>query len=587
MTWPCEDYTTGRWTLASDAKMTKLYGLKGRTELTLPYPISNVNRHILWLLGATFVALFLKTSLVLAGVVPFNSDEAIVALMARHILQGARPTFFYGQAYMGSLDAFLVAGGFLFFGEQVWVVRLVQAILYSGTLLTTAWIGKKAFDSWEIGILAAWLLAVPTVNVTLYTTISLGGYGEMLLLGNSILLVGLHLSDYLKTGALKPIFWLSLLFGIFAGLGIWAFGLTLVYSLPVGLYLGVKLVKLLIGVQSGRLQGWKILVGVPAAASIGVIIGAAPWWLYAANHGFGQLMGELRGGAIAGVEGLSWSAQVLQHVFNLILLGGTVTFGLRPPWEIRWLALPLIPFALLFWTAVLVRAARRIKSSSSYFSEMLPLGGVIATLMLGFVFTPFGADPSGRYFLPIAVLSTLFAAEMVLHFREQWGHRAYGLIVFILAFNLIGTLQVAAKYPPGLTTQFDTVTQVDRRYDDELIAFLMREGEVRGYTNYWISYPLAFESGESLIFVPRLPYHQDFRYTERDDRYTAYAGLVDQANKVAYITSNHPALNEYLRKSFRDLGVTWQEHQLGDYHIFYRLSSRVLPSQMGLASTKP
>jgi hypothetical protein len=37
--------------------------------------------------------------------VPLNSDEAVVGLMARHILDGKRPVFYYGQAYMGSLDA--------------------------------------------------------------------------------------------------------------------------------------------------------------------------------------------------------------------------------------------------------------------------------------------------------------------------------------------------------------------------------------------------------------------------------------------------------------------------------------------------
>ena len=59
---------------------------------------------------------------------PFNSDEAIVALMARHILAGERPVFFYGQAYMGSLDAYLVAAGFAIFGQSVWVIRLVQSV---------------------------------------------------------------------------------------------------------------------------------------------------------------------------------------------------------------------------------------------------------------------------------------------------------------------------------------------------------------------------------------------------------------------------------------------------------------------------
>ena len=71
-----------------------------------------------------------RAGVLIAGVVPFNADEAVVGLMARHILQGERPIFFYGQAYMGSLDAFLIALGFSLFGEQVWVIRMIQTLLY-------------------------------------------------------------------------------------------------------------------------------------------------------------------------------------------------------------------------------------------------------------------------------------------------------------------------------------------------------------------------------------------------------------------------------------------------------------------------
>ena len=83
-----------------------------------------------WLWAALILALAfgLKLWLELSGSLPFNADEAVVALMGRHILQGARPLFFYGQAYMGSLDAILVALGFSFFGQHVWVIRLVQAL---------------------------------------------------------------------------------------------------------------------------------------------------------------------------------------------------------------------------------------------------------------------------------------------------------------------------------------------------------------------------------------------------------------------------------------------------------------------------
>ena len=96
--------------------------------------------------------------------------------------------------------------------------------------------------------------------------------------------------------------------------------------------------------------------------------------------------------------------------------------------------------------------------------------------------------------------------------------------------------------------------QVDHRYDQALIDFMRQQDERRGYGNYWVAYPLAFLSGEDLIFVPRLPYHPDFRYTERDDRYLPYDEQVSRSQRVAYITTNHPDLDEYLRSQFQGAG---------------------------------
>ncbi|MFZ6018414.1 MAG: hypothetical protein ACOYXO_02305, partial [Chloroflexota bacterium] len=142
-----------------------------------------------FLLGfVILLGLSLKIALLLADVFPFNADEAVVGLMARHILMGEKPIFFYGQAYMGSLDAFLVAGIFKIFGQGVWGIRLVQIILYLFTILTSYWVGYLFFDSYRAGLIAAFLMAVPPVNTTLYTTVSLGGYGEALLIGNLILI---------------------------------------------------------------------------------------------------------------------------------------------------------------------------------------------------------------------------------------------------------------------------------------------------------------------------------------------------------------------------------------------------------------
>ena len=523
----------------------------------------------LWLIGALLAATLLKVSLLLADAIPFNSDEAIVALMARHILQGERPIFFYGQAYMGSLDAFLVAFGFWVFGEHIWVIRLVQGAFYLGVIATTARLGKELLGSQRVGLVAAWLLAIPAVILTLYTTVSLGGYGEALLLGNLLLLLGMKILNALKSEAPPPL-WQWSLWGALAGLGLWVFGLTLVYSIPVGLAL------------LWHLWRWQKPVPRMKAAVfllLGAFVGALPWISYALSHDVTVLLAELGGGALAGAFPNHWLVQLWEHAWTLILFGSTALFGLRPSWGIRWLALPLLPVVLVFWMAVVVHMGGRLRREQNQRLGAGLLIGVTITLGLGFVFTPFGGDPSGRYFLPVYIPMALFAAEFLLWLREQQGRWVWVLLGLVIGYNLWGTLQSVALNPPGITTQFDHVAQVDHAYMDELIEFLQANGETRGYANYWISYPLAFRSSEELIFIPTLPYHEDFRYTARDNRYAPYTKMVAESERVAYITSNHPALDDWLRAQLDGLGVEYLEHQIGDYHLFYGLSRPVrLPS---------
>ena len=550
----------------------------------------------LWLWAGISVAAMacLKIGLLLADRIPFNSDEAVVALMARHILQGARPVFFYGQAYMGSLDAFLVAAGFAVFGQQVWVIRWIQGLLYLGTMVTTAVLGKQAFGSWKVGVLAMLLLAVPMVNVTLYTTATLGGYGEALLLGNTILILTLKLLRPGSGNSGKPIdlgWWFVL--GFLAGLGLWAFGITLVYTLPAGGFLlwntvldkhrdetpsirqdsrRSSVVSKIAGVK-GKIYPWLIL-------GLGGLLGSAPWLGYAYQFGLSKLIYELGGGAIAGVEQLPWIFEVAKHLAGFLMLGSTVTLGFRPPWSVDWLGLPLLPFVLILWMAIFAHIAGCLRRPGPYRPAQFLLTAVIGTLLTVFILTPFGADPSGRYFLPLVIPLILFAAASFEHWQPVIGRWVYVLPALLVVYHLWGNLQSAVKFPPGITTQFYSPSQVDMRPLESLIAFLQDNGELYGYTNYWVTYPLAFHSQEDLIFTPRLPYHLDFRHTERDNRYPPYDQIVENAERVAYITTNHPVLDELLRRRFREIGLTWQEQRIGDFQIYYSLSRVVRPEEL-------
>jgi len=519
---------------------------------------------ILTLAAILLISAAWKALLYVWDVAPFNSDEAIVALMARHILQGQHMTWFYGQHYMGSLDAYLIAGGFALFGEQVWVVRLAQGLLYMGTLVTTALLGRAVFDTWRSGLLAAGLLAIPTVNVTLYTTVTLGGYGETLLLGNLVLLLALQLGRRFDWR------WM-LLWGVFAGLGLWTMDMSLIFSGPAGLYLIWALLKK----KDSRAVAQTLLVG-----GVGLLLGALPWWVYALKHGVAGLLFDtmIQGGLY---EDASFFTRAGLHLVNFLLLGLPAALGLRPTWEVRWLALPLIPLILMFWGAVLIYAWKQAGKDTPSRPAYWLLWTVVLGLSLAFVFSPFGADPSGRYLLPFTVPLALFAAHFILE-RPMPRWARFALVALVIGFHVWGNVDCALRNPPGITPQFDLKAGVDHRYDEELITFLRSEGELRGYSNYWLSFPLAFKTGEEIIFEARLPYHQDLRYTRVDSRMPEYAEAVQTSSKVAYITGDTPALIERLRVGFQALGVMYEERVIGDYHIFYRLSRAVRPEELNL-----
>jgi hypothetical protein len=320
------------------------------------------------------------------------------------------------------------------------------------------------------------------------------------------------------------------------------------------------------------------------AGGAGLLAGGLPWWVYALQNGTaGQLIDVLvKGGSF---QNLPWIDRTGLHLVNFFLLGLPAALGFRPPWEVRWLALPLLPFVLAFWVAVVIFAWKRACSEVDNRPAYWLLWGVVLVLVLAFIVTPFGADPSGRYFVATAVPLALFAAQFLRQMPfPRW--LRFALPALLIVFHGWGTLDCALRNPPGITTHFDQKTGVDHNYDAELIAFLRQEGELRGYSNYWVSFPLAFLTQEEIIYEARLPYHQDLRYTPADSRIPSYSQAVEASGQVAYIIGQNPLLEERLVTGFRNLGVSWEDKTIGDYRIFYRLSRPIRPEELDLSEVR-
>ena len=72
----------------------------------------------LWL--CLLFALLIRIWLVVHTRGVIAGDEAMVGIQAEHILQGEHPVYYYGQPYMGSLEAYFAALLFAIAGASVW-----------------------------------------------------------------------------------------------------------------------------------------------------------------------------------------------------------------------------------------------------------------------------------------------------------------------------------------------------------------------------------------------------------------------------------------------------------------------------------
>jgi 4-amino-4-deoxy-L-arabinose transferase-like glycosyltransferase len=508
------------------------------------------------------VALVGRVLLLASGAVSFHSDEAVIGLMARHILDGERPVFFYGQAYMGSLDAWLVALGFRLLGDTVPTIRVVQAVLYLGVVASTFLVGWRLSGRQVVASVAALTLAVPPVLLAVYTTATLGGYNETLLFGNLLLALG-----YDITHEHRRSWWRWALLGLVGGLAWWTNGLVVAFAAPVALLVFWRILRPVAGETRPLLQrAAPLLVTV-----VFFFIGSAPWWVFNLENDWAALSFYIARSSESQFAGNDVPSLPLdQRLLGVFFLGFPTLIGLRFPWEPSYF-IPVAGALLVFiYGLALFRLARRTRA----YDGASPLKPDAALLLLGmtgiflliFFVSKFSIDPTGRYFLPFAIPFGVALGALVVTLRRQW--LRVGIVALVIGYFAVGQA-VAVSREPGLTTQFNLDSHIPHDYDDALIAFLDEHELYAGYTTYWVAFRLAFLTDERMQYSSALPYKPSLSYTEADERYPAYKVAADAAANPAYITARVVEVQQRLEEIFAEMGVTYQREEIGPYTVYY------------------
>jgi hypothetical protein len=102
-----------------------------------------------------------------------------MGIMAIHILHGAHPIFFYGQNYMGAVEAYLGAMLFGLFGISVFTLRLGLILLFILFLVCISVLTSKLYSR-GFAIFSLLMLSLSPNAVLSRQLMALGGYVESL-----------------------------------------------------------------------------------------------------------------------------------------------------------------------------------------------------------------------------------------------------------------------------------------------------------------------------------------------------------------------------------------------------------------------
>ena len=485
-----------------------------------------------------------------------DSDEAIVGLMAKHILEGRPlPTFYYGQHYMGSLEGILVSYAFRVFGISSWALQgvpfLCSVILVPVVFLLTRELGGRAAAHFS-----AVLYALPPAGLLVWSSKARGGFIEILLIGACALL---YTCRWLRQR--EPRVWGPAVIGFLLGVGWWVNNQILYFMSPIGLFMVMRGIRAFLEESgpAGKLAVLKTYLLLGLVGLFAFFFGGSPYWIYNIKEGFPSL----------GMFGIAPFMDVVEHFQGLVTVAIPILLGSRRFWDANsslgsLSLLYLIVYAVL---CVFYLVSRRREIVSLLFLkidrkspiEILP---IFISVSVGiFVISTFGwLVQAPRYLLPVYI-GMFPLCGLVLEMLGSWkrGVALAGLIILV-------SMNTAPAYLPTRALQGEPVVFKGERVEKdhtELIHRLDALGIKKIRTNYWIGYRLAFETLEKVTFVV----FQEPR-TVRIPEYEKGITCSQKDNLPLVVVPSEAIL---VRLALSKLGYTFKEEQIGGYYLFHSL----------------
>jgi hypothetical protein len=491
-------------------------------------------KHLIYLGSFLFLGLVIRSLFLVTP--SMDSDQAVTGLMARHILGGEFPFFFYGQDYCGSIEAYLVSTVFFFLGATRFTLALTICLESIFLILFIYYLARLLFDQ-GTALLAALFSALPSYYLIFHSVLARAAYIEIPIIGVLLFIVACKII-YRDESSGKTF----LALGVFCGLGMWTHFLIVFYLPPI---------FLLVFIKDKWFWGRRSILFFLS----GLILGGLPLWVHNIAHPLvtWHYLFDASGGG----------EPVLTSLQDFFLYRFPEVLGVRYN-ETNTFCIPYFSFVL--YTLYLALFLFLLLSRREHFGNLVKLktgqsGGLDLLILFLFLFpiifsfSGFASGHTTRYLQPLfSVLPVLFAV-----LTKKIKSFSVVLVSIFLILHLFSNVYGTMTSLPLTSKMKITQYRQDRENERKLFKFLIEKNIKRLYsTEYWSSVRMTFDSQEEIIIAQ-----------PSGDRYPFYTDLIDRDPEAAFLFNGD---NQEFEETLKNIGGTYQKSRVFGFSVYYSFS---------------
>lgn len=476
----------------------------------------------------------------------YVAESYVSGLSAKHILDHREfPIYFPGRHYGGALVAYIGAILFKIFGLSTLALKSIGLFYSSLWFIIMYLFSKKMLDYWGVLVSFIFVIIPPPLVSLVSGDIEGGAWCSIPLL----LLLLMEWSDGNDTRRVN-----YFLLGLFSGFGLW---LT-PYMVPV----------LFTIITLAFIRGKKIFSPINYIIFIAAFcVGYLPALIYEFQHPGAQLF------RFAGrVLYLDRSVLSSSNLVSVIL--GKIV------WRISTIPASLIRFPQLFSSLVgFFTTALFILGGGLIFKEYFlsfiknkklnPFSILLIFVFWVMIFYSVCIGiPVSRYTLSLVPVAPIFLGYLLSRIRLR-SRPVFLILVAALLLNNGYALWQALS-----STKIPAYPQLTR--------WLLSKRMYYGYSDFWVAYPVMFESQEKIVMSPTL-FHPTF-----SDCWPQDTKKVRNETNVVFVINSacYPKAMSLIDESLRRLRISYQKDFLREFVIYSNFSPKVYPEDLNLEDKK-